>query len=245
MKYKKAPIIEAIFDIRVGSLINCNVEQLELIHDVLKDKYPQKRKSINFSGKIELKEDKQFINDINSNILGYVFSNNENNKIVQFRLDGFTFNIIGQYSDWTEFSSEAFNLFEIYQSNFIPNSIIRIALRYLNRIELPLPFKDFNEYITNMPPIPDCLPQAFNHFFMQINVPCNTPNSNVILTETIEPINQNKLPFILDIDVFKNEQIGLSIESLKVDFEEIRNIKNSIFENTITDKLREIFNNGN
>jgi uncharacterized protein (TIGR04255 family) len=245
MRYKNAPIKEAIFDLRVGSLANCSLEQLELIHDVLKDGYPNKRKSINISGKLEIKDSKHIFQDTGSNILGYIFSNLDNNRVVQYRLDGFTYNMISPYTEWSDFSNEAFKLYDIYQSNFIPSSIARIALRYINRIELPVTFKDFNEFILNMPPIPKCLPQTFNHFFMQINVPCDKPDTSVILTETIEPISKEKLPFILDIDVFKIGQIELSIEKLKREFEELRIIKNSIFENTITDKLRKIFTDGN
>ena len=245
MRYSKAPIKEAVFDIRVGSLTNCNIDQLELIHDAIKEKYPNKRKAINFSAKLEIKDEKQILNEESSNILGFIYSNTDNTRQVQFRLDGFTYNLISPYTDWSDFSSEAFRLFEIYKTNFKPNNIIRIALRYINRIELPLPFNDFSEFILNMPPIPNCLPQSFNHFFMQINVPCGKVDTSVVLTETIEPISNNRLPFILDIDVFKLGQINDSTEILKSEFEELRTIKNSIFEETITQKLRDIFNNGN
>lgn len=245
MKYNKAPIKEAVFDIRVSSLTNCNINQLELIYDAIKEKYPNKRKAINFSAKLEIKEEKQILNEERSNILGFIYSNSDNSRQVQFRLDGFTYNLISPYTGWSDFSTEAFSLFEIYRTNFNPNSIVRIALRFINRIELPLPFNDFSDFILNMPPIPNCLPQSFNHFFMQINVPCGKANTSVVLTETIEPISNNKLPFILDIDVFKLGQIIDSNDSLKAEFEELRTIKNSIFEETITQKLRDIFNNGN
>lgn len=49
------------------------------------------------------------------------------------------------------------------------------------------------------------------------------------------------LPFILDIDVFQELNIENSIDNLKLNFSEIRKIKNEIFENYITDKTRQLF----
>jgi uncharacterized protein (TIGR04255 family) len=92
-----------------------------------------------------------------------------------------------------------------------------------------------------MPPIPDCLPQSFSNFFMQIQVPGKDKYRNVVITETIEPISNSILPFILDIDVFQDLNIKNSIESLTLNFSEIRSVKNEIFENCITDKTRNLF----
>ncbi len=76
---------------------------------------------------------------------------------------------------------------------------------------------------------------------MQIQVPCKDAFRNVIITETIEPIDNSLLPFILDIDVFQELNVENSNDSLRHNFSEIRNIKNEIFENCITDKTRHLF----
>ena len=64
---------------------------------------------------------------------------------------------------------------------------------------------------------------------------------NIILTETIEPFDDSVLPFILDIDVFQELNVDKSIEHLTINFNEMRLIKNEIFENCITDKTRQLF----
>ena len=92
-----------------------------------------------------------------------------------------------------------------------------------------------------MPPIPNCLPQTFATFFMQIQVPCNDSYRNVIITETIEPFTDSKLPFILDIDVFQELNVQNSTESIIANFDELRKVKNEIFESCITDKTRNLF----
>ncbi len=47
--------------------------------------------------------------------------------------------------------------------------------------------------------------------------------------------------FIMDIDVFQEQIIDKSLDSLIINFTEIRNIKNDIFENCITPATRELF----
>lgn len=78
---------------------------------------------------------------------------------------------------------------------------------------------------------------------MRIEVPCDVKGTSVILSETIENPTKEVLPFILDIDVYKLGDFSeLDIDSLKLLFEELRNLKNTTFENCITDKTRSLFN---
>ena len=124
---------------------------------------------------------------------------------------------------------------------FAPNIVTRIATRFINKINIPLPFEDLQDYILNMPPIPKCLPQNYSTFFMQIQVPCSEPLRNVIITEAIEPVIDSQLPFILDIDVYQWLNVQNSSESILTTFSELREVKNEIFENCITNKTRDLF----
>lgn len=241
MKYNLAPIREAIFDLRIDQLENSSIENLEEIHSLISDIYPNKKKQINYIGKIEFKGDKQISNETDSNVRGFLFSNKENNCQVQVRIDGFTFNMLRPYSEWKHFSKEALRLWAIYEKNLKPINITRIALRYINKIDLSLPFDKFQDYILNMPPIPYNLPQSFRNFFMQIDVPCDDEGTNVVLTETIEQAINDKLPFILDIDAYKLGNIKKNMKSLQAEFEKLRKLKNQTFENCITNNTRELF----
>lgn len=243
MKYNNPPIQEAIFDIRIERLKNITTNEFEKIHDQLIDKYPNKKKQINFVGKIELQGEKPVTQIVDgTEITGIFFSNEDNSRIVQFRLDGFSFNWVRSYNDWDNLTNEAFRLWNIYFSNFNPVLIVRIALRYINRINIPFPFPSFQEYIVNMPPIPKNLPQVFNTFFMQTEIPCDPNGTGIIINETFEkPINNN-LAFILDFDAYRLASIDSNLETLKSEFEKLRILKNNTFESCITDKTRKLFN---
>lgn len=238
MKYEYAPIKEAIFDIRIDNIGSSTIDDLEKLHSLVSKEYPTKKKQINFTGKIEFKEGKPLTNETGSEIRGFFFINTKGNRQVQFRLDGFTFNMLNPYSEWSDFSTEALRLWKIYQKNLAPKNVIRIALRYINRIELQLPITSFQDYFINIPPIPKCLPQSINNFFMQINVPCDKDGTGVIITETVEPEVNNKLPFILDIDAYKVYLKNSEFDYLKTEFNKLRNLKNQTFEDSITEKTR-------
>lgn len=241
MKYKSAPVREAIFDLRIDNLGNSSIEDLREIHQLISDKYPDEKEQTKFFGKFKFDKGKQIKSESDSQFLGFLFSKKNNKSRVQFRLDGFTFNLLKPYSEWDQFSAEALRLWNIYNRKLKPQSVTRIALRYINKIEIPLPVDPFQEYIVNMPPIPNNLPKLYNNFFMRIEVPYDKSGTNVIVTETIEKPKNEILPFILDIDTYKIGKIGKSINNLKIEFEKLRSIKNNTFENCITDKTRELF----
>ncbi len=240
MKYNNPPIIEAIFDIRVDGISEFSIDKIENLHSEIISEYPNKKRQVNLIGKIEFKDNIQVSNESDSQINGVVFLNKNSSRQVQFRKDGFTFNMLKPYSEWKEFSSEALKLWSIYYKNLAPKSIVRIALRYINKIEIPLPLHDFQEFIINMPPIPSCLPQTFSNFFMQTEIPCSNNGTSVIITETFEkPINV--LPFILDIDIYKTGEIKNDIQELTKEFDLLRDLKNQTFESCITDNTRKLF----
>jgi uncharacterized protein (TIGR04255 family) len=238
MKYSNSPIKEAVFDIQVTGLDNITQEDIEILHELIKINYPQKKKTLNIFGDFEIKDNSEITNNTKTQFKGIIFSNEKNNRQVQFRVDGFTLNFLAPYSNWEEFYNEALFLWNIYFNAFKPKNINRIALRYINKIDIPLPLESFQEYITNMPPIPKSLPQFYNGFFMQIQVPCKNEKYTALITETIETPTKYLVPFILDIDIFK--EINNDFEF--TDFNYIRSMKNLIFEDFITDKTRILFN---
>lgn len=239
MKYRNAPIQEAVFDIRIDRIGVPTVEHLKKYKDHLPQEYHNEKKRVNFHGVFQVAENKELAAKTKGDLAGYIYSNPQNNRQIQARLDGFTFNILRPYDNWEIHFDEFIKFWTLYKDLFQPNAIQRIATRFINRIEIPIPFKDFDDYIVNMPPIPKGLPQIFNNFFMQIQVPCSDNLRNAIITETMEPATDKILPFILDIDVFQDRAI--TFDNLTENFNQIRKIKNEVFENCITEQTRSLF----
>lgn len=241
MTYSKAPIREAVLDIRVTGLENQSFEDFHSLFEKEKiaSEYPNKRQINSLQGSFTIKSDNtRTEEEVKSNFYGLIFSSEKNNRQVQFRKDGYTYNFLAPYSNWDEFKGESRLLWDMFIEKFPNLKVERMALRYINRIVLPRPFINVEEFVINVPPIPKGLPQIFNSFFSSIEVPCEREDYIAIINTTIETPTPKEVPFILDIDVFKEVKNNFDFD----DFDYIREVKNSIFESCITDKARTLFN---
>lgn len=236
----KPPITEALLDIKVKLNNSITLSDLEKLHNKVKKRFPKKnvRKFLTSGFQIA-----PAINVLSSSGEdGYLFDSPIEKKIFQARLDGFTFNKLKPYDNWKNILNESKELWKLYASYAKPIKILRIALRYINRIEIPLPINDFKDYFKTIFEISKGLPQNVAHFFMKILIPKIEIDSVANITLTIDkPTNTNKLPFIFDIDVFKNSEYNINDKKIWNDFIMLRDFKNDIFFNSITDKTMELF----
>ena len=241
--FPNAPITEALIDIRVELPSEVDIKKLEFFHEHVKERFPEKKERRSVEVKIPiLPENASSTLHISGGPDGYLFRSPNENKIVQARLDGFTFNKLKPYEDWKTFSSEAHIFWDMYSKQFNPKKITRIALRYINKIEVPLPIKDFKEYILTVPEIAPNIPQALSNFFMQLVIPNSEIGATAVINQTMEPITPNRgVPLIFDIDVFKEAIYVDNKEEIWDDFEKLRKFKNDIFFKSITKKTEELF----
>lgn len=241
--FPNAPIVEALLDIRVELPEETTLAKLEEFHDKVKGRFPEKQQRIQFQAGVKVSsEGTAAALPTSGGIDGYLFKSPQEKKMVQARLDGFTFNKLKPYKTWEMFRDEARELWEFYFQTTNPVRITRIALRYVNRIEIPLPMKDFKEYILTTPEIAPKLPQVLNQFFMQLVIPNPDIQSTAIINQTMEiPTENQRLPLIFDIDVFQNRTYIENKVEMWDEFEKLRIFKNEIFFNSITDKAKELF----
>lgn len=241
MRYNDAPIREAVFDIRVDKLSTTkSAEDLKAFKEVLSSEYKKVQRKLFFQGGFTISESAPS-STAKSDLVGFTFMNEDQTRQIQVRLDGFTFNVLNPYDSWDIHFAEFFSYWKSYNELFSPENVIRIAARFINKIELPYTKEgfDFDDYIVNMPSIPESLPQSFLNFFMQVQVASSNQQLRINLTETMEPPQKDFVPFILDIDVIRDKDI--SIKNLESQFDEIREQKNLVFESCITDETRELF----
>jgi uncharacterized protein (TIGR04255 family) len=239
--FPNAPITEALLDIKVQLQEGVTLDDLKELHPKLKARFPEINEQRVFSAQLKVGKEPAYSSGPNL-ALGYLFRSQEEKKVVQYRLNGFTFNKLKPYGSWSALKSEAKELWEPYLEKVKPIKILRIALRYINRIEAPLPMKHFNEYILTNPEIAPKLPQQVSHFLMRIELPNEEIPATAMITMTMErPGKSKKLPLIFDIDVFHQVEYKKNTDKIWNDFEELRNFKNDIFFNSITDKTKELF----
>jgi uncharacterized protein (TIGR04255 family) len=116
-------------------------------------------------------------------------------------------------------------------------------LRYINRIELPLPVNDLQEYLLTGPEIAPNLPQSMANFFFQVSLPLPEAEAIATITETVlvNEATNARLPVILDIDVYRNGAFPVTVEKLWPLLAPLRGEKNRIFFESLTDKAKDLF----
>jgi len=179
---------------------------------------------------------------------GYLFRSSDGRQIVQARLNGLTFNRLRPYKSWALFRDEARKHWELFADLAVPELVTRLGLRYINAIELPLG-ADFKEYLLTVPEIAPGVPQSLEDFLVRLAIPIERFNCKAIVTETMKPIKNKKtndiesrkFHFILDIDVFRKGIFRPDSTDIWEAFELLRDAKNEIFYESLTDKAKELF----
>jgi len=109
--FNNPPITEAIFDIRVDLSKEVNLETLSSFGDSVKDRFPDKKNRRKIGGGFQFREGSQpRVIAPTDEVYGYQFHSLDKKQVVQARLDGFSFNQLKPYSNWDEFSQNAFKL---------------------------------------------------------------------------------------------------------------------------------------
>lgn len=237
-----APITEAILDIRLR-LPTVEASTFLSLHTKIAEKYPNKQERRKFEGQIVINEDQEpQAKNVIKEVDGYLFRSPDNKQIVQFRLDGFTLNRLKPYGSWETFRDEAKRLWNLYLEAASPEQITRIALRYINHLFLPGPIVNFDDYLTAGPVVPEKLPQGVSSFLTRVVIHEPTIKASAIITQALEKIIQPDIvPIILDIDVIREGDFDLNYLHMWETFEKLRDFKNRIFFESVTEKALELF----
>jgi len=237
-----APITEALVDIRVKLPPDVDIIKLESIGDLISDRYPKKKKRIRYEGKIDFKEGKPPEHkDTTPWVDGYIYTSENEKYVVQSRLDGFTLSRLKPYETWEKLRDEAYKMWEPYVKIASPEIITRVALRYINRLELPLSMGDFNEYLTSPPTIPKNLPQEISTFLTRVVIHEKSISAFAIITHVFEAVINDTVPIILDIDVFKEGEFEVDKNEAWDVIDKLHKFKNKVFFESITQKTKELY----
>lgn len=241
-RFPNAPISEAILDIVVQFASPVELSRLEAFHDLIRDRYPVKQSRVKWKGQIELGQER-VAQEVRRGPQGFLFRSADDTRVVQARQDGFTFNWLKRYDTWEALRDEARPHWERYRDVFRPEAVTRLGLRYINKIEIPLPFSDFRDYVKTAPDVAAGLPQGLSALFMRLEIPDQKRGLLAIITETFEaPVDEGKrLPFILDVDVVRHATFEATSPAIWETFEQMREYKNEIFFASVTDRAKELF----
>jgi len=238
-RYPHAPITEAVIDIQCTG--GRGVADLEKVNDDER-RYPLTEKLFAARGQMLLGPDSNASASASSEAIGFLHRSDDGLQIYQARVNGFTFSRLAEYTSWGEVSGEARRLWTKYREIAAPSAVTRIALRYVNRLDIPLPLDDFSRYLRTAPQLSSELPQGLSGYFMQLQVPLPDTRTSCVINETIiQPTKPNTVAVVLDIDVFRADELPQDEAQLWNQMDQLRHEKNQVFEACITNEARRLF----
>lgn len=235
--YARAPIVEAILDIQVDLKEELAVESLQKCRQNVRRDYPETKRTQDVVG--EFSFGPGVSSSASAESSGFIFVSVDKKQLFQAKRNGFTFNQLAPYPGWDAFLGEAKRLWDEYYKVARPRGYKRLALRYIDRFDFPVPKLKLEEYFRTYPELSGDLPQLMGGFFFQCQLPIDDIQSIASITQTtVQPNSPGQSSIILDVDLFRVESLPRGDEMWSV-FETLRLWKNRIFEACITDATRE------
>jgi uncharacterized protein (TIGR04255 family) len=239
---RNAPITEAVIDIRVKLSTDIDLARLATFSDPFPLRFEKPKLRHSGAAQIEFKaSEAPVMTSTRPTPDGYIFLAPAEKLIAQARIDGFSLSKLKPYDSWKKFCPQFVELWDRYVSVVRPARITRIALRYINRIELPVG-NEFKEYILTFPEVAPGIPQGLPVFLARLVIPSPTGNMAVV-TETNggSPSSPTLFPMIFDIDVFRDVDMEIGDAKLWSTIRDLRSYKNTIFFKSLTPKALEMF----
>ncbi|MGA8761476.1 MAG: TIGR04255 family protein [Candidatus Sulfotelmatobacter sp.] len=240
--YKKAPITEALIDIRVELSSELRFEDLQAVKKHISSDYPQEETRSLAEGIIQFGPSLQA--SAQQKPWGLMFRNEGNNQVLQVRLDGFTFSRLEPYEDFEHLRDEAKRLWDIYRELVRPKRVTRVAVRYINQLIIPGARVEPGDYLNIFPYVSDELPSEFRDFgpfLMRLPMYQHDLKGLLVLNEaTTAPRLPNTIALVLDLDLYVESPPVTNEQELWEFFDRLRERKNLYFEACITDKTREL-----
>ncbi len=241
--YKNAPISEAIFDVVFPQPQNFSFDLMEEFYSVVKKDFPNKEElsfgeaTFNFvkgEANISTKQQRIGLRLISADQLLHIKARNT----------GFSFHQVGNYRNWKDFYDCANQSLSVYIKKLRVSEFSRVALRYVNKINIPstrIKIKDYFHFYPHV--FSESSKEKINviNFMTQTHMRLEDNTYAIINQGLVDPAIPQHTSIILDLDVFYLSSVNFSSPQYKKIISALRKHKNNLFEESITDSTRILF----
>ncbi len=238
--YDVPPITEAIIEIRFNRALE--KKELPKLLKKLASHYDHQSELEHMDVSVDLGADT--VRKTNTG-KRYRFASSDQTEVCILSDDRFLVSQLAPYCGWAEFKERFARDFTIWNDCTSYRQIVQIGVRYLNRIDLPVVNGEVahEEYLNVYPSLPPMI-ELVDHFATQAVVSFHDLGASLRLNCGLvkSPIADH-LSILFDQDIVKDKELpNTDLDEVLTILEKIRIRKNEVFEASITDKSRELFN---
>lgn len=239
----RAPITEALLDVRVVPAKDLNPERLKDAKELLRARFPRAEERRVTEARFAIQQGhapKTLSSDLG--FQGIWLRAADEKEVGQFRIDGFTFNRLKPYTSWDVLLPTALDLWDVYVKVARPQSVTRIAVRYINHLPLESAPVRLDDFVVTGPRVPEGIPDVINRFSSRVLLECPQKKIHANVTQALEVgVQSTALTLLLDIDAFKAGHLSTERSVLEPLFIELRAYKNRIFFGSLTEEYVRTF----
>ncbi len=236
--FEKAPIQEAIIDIRLHPAEEVSLATLRRVRDRLQNEYPSEAKVV--EQQVEFRTDPSGV-QASASERGFLLTSSDNRQINQITLDGFAFSLLEPYSTWEDFISAAHSAWQVYSGEVAVSRFGRIAVRFINRFDFQEKKIDLQDYFTLRPEFPSSIGEPLIGYGLRIAVSAPDIQGIIAIAQNpIPPRHEEGVSLLLDIDVSRNQDLPQAADEIWTILQQFRAIKNKVFVSCLTDKTRKM-----
>lgn len=238
--YPRAPIIEAVIELRVREIIE--PDDVKKIAERLKRRY-------DFAEEQKLVETSAGF-DANGMLLNYSItesrrlSTSDQDRVAVVNQRSLVTSRLPPYREWATLRDDARANWQDWK-HVVRSSIERVGVRFINRIDIPTNGTDtvrLEQYLTVYPQMA-AYQRPSTNFLVQTSMDGHVKNwqVNVTVAPYVPPPVPDHLAILLDIDVFRTDEIPAREDDFWAIVDEARSVKNDVFERTVTPLAKELF----
>jgi len=239
-KYGNDPIVEAVCEFRLTPDSKWDLTIPGLVYEKVSNDFPNKEQRL--IQEVELTQSPQGMQQQIRTSERVLFLTDNRKMFIQVGPHFLAINCLKPYPAWEGFKPWIEKAFSALTEVVEVERLQRIGLRYINRIEIPGQSVNLDNYFEFRPFLGQNLPQNMVNFIIQCLLPFfgQRDSCKVQLTNAV-PDRPDNVSFLLDLDYFLAQPlVVLSNQALEW-VENAHKKVEEIFEGSINESLREIF----
>jgi uncharacterized protein (TIGR04255 family) len=174
------------------------------------------------------------------------FVSTSGDRMIQLGHDLLVVNQLRPYPRFEEWAPIMERALRNYSDLCQPQSVVRVGVRYINRVEIPAGRIRMEDYFTVCPTLPQVMGDAHGAFLVRFEVSGKKAGHTVMVTFATAPEEKpDTLAFLLDLyDIFQPDQ-GITIGQVQDEVKTAHDCVEAAFEGSITERLRALFEEEN
>ena len=152
---------------------------------------------------------------------------------------------LAPYPGWESFIAQAEEAVEALPANVVDSPVLVLSIRYIDRIEIPARSGGFADYVSVLPPRPEGMPPILSgcHYVTHATDPRDGTRAQLTVASTPADPAAKGPALLYDLALQRSGQplCRFLLDSWRPLLEEMHTRQRQIFEQSITERTRELF----